>query len=45
MSIKLPKITVWRVIFAAILACGLYATYLRVMYGLGGATNLSDKFP
>jgi Ni/Fe-hydrogenase subunit HybB-like protein len=45
MSIKLPKITVWRVIFAVILACGLYATYLRVMYGLGGATNLSDKFP
>ena len=24
---------------------GLYATYLRVFYGLGGATNLSDKFP
>ena len=45
MSAKLPKITVWRVIFAAILACGLYATYVRVMYGLGGATNLSDKFP
>jgi Ni/Fe-hydrogenase subunit HybB-like protein len=45
MTSKLPKITVWRVIFAAILACGLYATYVRVMYGLGGATNLSDKFP
>ena len=45
MSFKLPKITVWRVIFAVILACGLYATWLRVMYGLGGATNLSDKFP
>jgi Ni/Fe-hydrogenase subunit HybB-like protein len=42
---KLPKITVWRVIFAAILSCGLYATYLRVFYGLGGSTNLSDKFP
>src|SRR5450759_4485605 len=24
---------------------GLYATYLRVMYGLGGSTNLSDRFP
>ena len=45
MSFKLPKITVWRVIFAVILACGLYATWLRVMYGLGGATNLSDRFP
>jgi Ni/Fe-hydrogenase subunit HybB-like protein len=42
---KLPKITVWRAIFAAIMASGLYATYLRVFYGLGGSTNLSDKFP
>jgi len=41
----LPKITVWRVIFAAILLSGAYATYLRVFYGLGGSTNLSDKFP
>jgi Ni/Fe-hydrogenase subunit HybB-like protein len=41
----LPKITVWRVIFAAILVCGLYATWLRVFYGLGGSTNLSDQFP
>jgi Ni/Fe-hydrogenase subunit HybB-like protein len=42
---KFPKITVWRAIFAAILMSGLYATYLRVFYGLGGSTNLSDKFP
>jgi Ni/Fe-hydrogenase subunit HybB-like protein len=42
---KLPKITVWRVIFAAIMLCGLYATWLRVFYGLGGSTNLSDQFP
>jgi len=42
---KLPKITFWRAVFAAILAAGLYATYLRVFYGLGGSTNLSDKFP
>ncbi len=42
---RLPKITVWRVIFAAIMLSGLYATYLRVFYGLGGSTNLSDKFP
>ena len=45
MSRRLPKITVWRAIFAAILLSGLYATYLRVFYGLGGSTNLSDKFP
>ena len=42
---KLSKITLWRAIFAAILLSGLYATYLRVMYGLGGSTNLSDRFP
>jgi Ni/Fe-hydrogenase subunit HybB-like protein len=42
---KFPKITVWRVIFAAIMLSGAYATYLRVMYGLAGSTNLSDKFP
>ena len=45
MNRKLPKITLWRAIFAAIMLSGLYATYLRVMYGLGGSTNLSDKFP
>jgi Ni/Fe-hydrogenase subunit HybB-like protein len=42
---KFPKITIWRVIFAAIMLAGAYATYLRVMYGLAGSTNLSDKFP
>ena len=42
---KLPKITVWRAIFAAIMLGGLYATFVRVYYGLGGSTNLSDKFP
>jgi Ni/Fe-hydrogenase subunit HybB-like protein len=45
MTRKLPKITVWRAIFAVIMASGLYATYLRIFYGLGGSTNLSDKFP
>jgi Ni/Fe-hydrogenase subunit HybB-like protein len=45
MSLKLPKITVWRAILAVILLSGLYATWARVVYGLGGVTNLSDKFP
>jgi Ni/Fe-hydrogenase subunit HybB-like protein len=40
-----PKITVWRVIFILLALAGLYSTYLRVMYGLGGSTNPSDKFP
>jgi Ni/Fe-hydrogenase subunit HybB-like protein len=42
---RIPKITVWRAIFAAIMLIALYATYRRVMYGLGGVTNLSDRFP
>jgi Ni/Fe-hydrogenase subunit HybB-like protein len=41
----LRHITLWRAIFAAILLSGLYATYLRIMYGLAGSTNLSDRFP
>jgi Ni/Fe-hydrogenase subunit HybB-like protein len=45
MTSRLPKITVWRAIFAAIMLSGAYATYLRIVYGLGGSTNLSDKFP
>ena len=45
MTRKLPKITVWRAIFAAIMLSGAYATYLRIFKGLGGSTNLSDQFP
>jgi Ni/Fe-hydrogenase subunit HybB-like protein len=45
MTLRMPKLTVWRAIFAAIMLSGLYATYLRIFYGLGGSTNLSDKFP
>ena len=45
MTGRLPKLTVWRAIFAAILLSGLCATYLRIFYGLGGSTNLSDRFP
>jgi Ni/Fe-hydrogenase subunit HybB-like protein len=41
----LRHFTIWRAIFAAILISGGYAAYLRVMYGLGGSTNLSDQFP
>jgi len=45
MNWKVPKITVWRAIFAAILLCGAYAAYLRFFHGLGASTNLSDRFP
>ena len=40
----LPRFTVWRAIFAVLMLAGAYATYLRVRYGLGGVTNLSDQF-
>ncbi len=39
------RLTVWRAIFAVVLAAGAYASYLRVRYGLGAVTNLSDQFP
>lgn len=41
----LRHVTPWRVIFAVLMAAGAYSTYLRAMYGLGGVTNLSDRFP
>ncbi len=45
MSALRKNITFWRVVFALIMLSGLYATYLRVFYGLGASTNLSDQFP
>ena len=36
MTRRFPKITVWRAIFAAVMLSGVYATYLRIFYGLGG---------
>ncbi len=42
---RLPRITVWRAVFALLMAAGAYATYLRVRYGLGAVTNLNDQFP
>jgi Ni/Fe-hydrogenase subunit HybB-like protein len=39
------NLTFWRVVFALIMMGGLYATYVRAMYGLGASTNLNDQFP
>ncbi len=39
------NLTFWRVVFALIMMGGLYATFLRVVYGLGASTNLNDQFP
>lgn len=45
MKLAMPKITFWRVVFAAIMMSGLAATYVRVTAGLAGSTNLTDEFP
>lgn len=45
MKTLIGKLTFWRAVFALIMLGGLAATYMRVMYGLGGSTNLSDEFP
>ncbi|MBI4462941.1 MAG: Ni/Fe-hydrogenase cytochrome b subunit [Acidobacteria bacterium] len=44
-TLRRPRLTVWQWIFVLLLLGGLYATYVRVVYGLGGATHLSDRFP
>lgn len=41
----IPKITFWRVVFAAIFLMGLYVSYIRFFKGLGASTNLNDKVP
>ncbi len=41
----LARLTVWRAVFAVLALGGLYATWVRVYYGLGASTNLSDQFP
>ena len=45
MKQKLMRFTLWKVIFFAILAAGVYATVVRFTEGLGASTNLSDRFP
>ncbi len=42
---RLPRLTFWQMVFFVVMAGGLYASYMRVMHGLGGATHLSDQFP
>ena len=45
MTRALPRLTMWRVIVAAIFAVGLYATYARFFLGFQQATNLTDPQP
>jgi Ni/Fe-hydrogenase subunit HybB-like protein len=44
-NFRVPRLTFWQVVFAVVMAAGLYASYLRFFHGLGAATNLSDGFP
>jgi len=37
--------TFWKSIFLILMIAGLYSTVVRFAFGLGAATNLSDKFP
>jgi Ni/Fe-hydrogenase subunit HybB-like protein len=39
------KFTFWKLVFFAIMAVGVYGTYVRFVHGLGASTNLSDQFP
>jgi len=43
--LRWPKLSFWQWVFTALMLGGLYATYVRIVYGLGGATHLSDLFP
>jgi c(7)-type cytochrome triheme protein len=45
LSMRVPKITFWRVVLLLVLAAGLYATFVRFTKGLGASTNLSAQFP
>ncbi len=41
----LPRVTFWRIVLVFILLFGAWASFVRVVGGLGAATNLSDEFP
>ncbi|MFQ5695837.1 MAG: NrfD/PsrC family molybdoenzyme membrane anchor subunit [Terriglobia bacterium] len=45
LPVRHSGLTVWQAIFYLLMLAGLYAAYVRVVYGLGGATHLSDLFP
>ncbi|HET9531587.1 MAG TPA: Ni/Fe-hydrogenase cytochrome b subunit [Blastocatellia bacterium] len=44
-KIGFPKLTFWRAVLLAVLAGGLYSTFLRFTKGLSATTALSDEFP
>lgn len=42
---RMRRFPIWRILFGLLMAAGLYATYLRIVGGLGAVTNLNDSFP
>jgi Ni/Fe-hydrogenase subunit HybB-like protein len=42
---RMTRLTFWQWVFVLLTLGGLYATYLRVVHGLGGSTNLTNQFP
>ena len=44
-ALRVPKITLWRVLVGLIFAAGIYASYLRFLKGFEVATNLSNAQP
>jgi Ni/Fe-hydrogenase subunit HybB-like protein len=42
---RLPKITLWRVIFVVLLAAGIYGAYARFFLGFQQSTHLTDPQP
>ena len=45
MTVPKFRFTFWKAVFLAIMAAGVYCTWLRFARGLGASTNLSDQFP
>lgn len=43
--LTLNKLSFWKIVSLIIIAVGSYSTYIRIVYGLGAATNLNDAFP
>ena len=41
----LRRFSIWAWLFAALMIAGSYSVFLRLYYGLGASTNLSDAFP
>lgn len=45
LKLEMPRIGLWPALFLLLTGLGVYVTYIRIMYGLGGSTNLRDSFP